>query len=453
MIALVKRTRIVFLATLAGMSLFLFFGVFEPMRSELSRSIYQNITEISKSKFSSFQNIVTGDIQGSVGLSSRTMIKNKIEDYDQGLIGMNELKEYTDPKYSDGASVLENIVSAQRMVDDQIIAAYSKADNAVNVPLDGIMQYNQLFYDFMIIGGDTFLRVSSPISVEGKILGVDIVIFDLTKKINELNNETYTSQIISQAEYEKIAEGSGIVDTAESALLLNQGDFIYFIEPAGDSNYFMVKVNGQNAFFQLNSLVINILISYLIVFAGLYFTVYFCIIRYANNRISSAEKSRDEFQSLVYKDKMTGLYTKAYLEYWKSNLCQIHSKCSLVMIDIDNFKMINDGNGHLSGDDVIKTVSEVFRSSVRETDIVIRFGGDEFLILLTDTDEIKALDIMKNISLKLDGIKDYGFKISISYGIGIIESGADFNSALQLAYDRMYEEKSKRSIDWLRILG
>lgn len=454
MIDLIKRTRIVFWATVICMSLLICFGVFEPMRSELTKSIYQNITEISKSKFSSFENIVAGDVQGSIGLSSRSMIKNKIAEYNQGLIDMNELMEYTVPKYKDGASVLDDIVSAQRVVDHQIIASYLNPDGDFSIPMEDMQEKNQLSRDFIITGNKTFLRVDSPITLEGQELGVDIVLFDLTESISNLNNETYTSKIIGQAEFEKLAVGSEIISQTPDSDLLNQGDFIYFIKPSGNSNYFMVKANRENAFFQLNRLSLNILISYLIVFAGLYFTVYFYIIRYAKHRISSAEKSRDEFQSLVYKDKMTGLYTRAFLEHWKTNECKKYSQCSLVMADIDNFKMIINGNGHLVGDEVIKAVSEIFRSSVREKGgTVVRFGGDEFLVLLAEMDENEALDIMKDVRSRLAEINEFEFQISISFGISKIESDIDFNSALQLADQRMLAEKNQRSIDWLKILG
>ena len=453
MIALVKRTRIVFWVTIICMSLLIYLGIFMPMRSELKESIYQNITEISKSKFSSFENIVAGDVQSSSGLSSRTMIKNKIMEYNQGIIDINELKEYTDPKFKDGAEVLEDFVSAQRVVDHQIIASYADPNKNISIPTVEIKEKNQLSSDFISIGSTTFLRVVSPIMQEENELGVDIVLFDLTDKINALNNESYTSEIISLTEYREITENVELLSQTTDAVLLNQGDFIYFIKPVDDSNYFLVQANGKNVFSNLNFLSLNIIISYLLVFAGLYFTVYFCIIRFAKKQISSAEKSRDEFQSLVYRDKMTGLYTKAYLEYWKTSLSKKHSKYCLIMTDIDNFKLINDGNGHLIGDEVIKAVSDVLRSSVLESGPIVRFGGDEFLILLANADEAEALDIIRIINSKLAEMNQFNFQISISFGIGKMESGIDFNNALQLAYDRMYTEKNARSIDWLQLLG
>ena len=451
MIDLVKRTRIVFWITVICVSLLIYFAIFGPLQSELKESIYQNITEISKSKLSSFENAVSGDIQVSGGLSSRTMIKNKIVEYNQGLIEMDELTEYTGPKYNDGASVLDNIVSAKRVVDHQVIASYSNPNKNVDMPMPEIKEKNPLSYDFILIGGDVFLRTVSPITLEKNELGVDIVFFDLTDQISSLNNKAYTCSIISQTEYDNL-EKSGSAALTQGGLL-SQKDFIYYVKPLGGSYYFQVKADKKIAFYDLNKLTLNILISYFIVFAGLYFTVYFYIVRYAKNRISSVEKSRDELQSLVYKDKMTGLFTKAYLEYWNSNIGKNYSKCCLVMADIDNFKMIIQGNGHLVGDEVIKTVSEVIRSSVREIDAVVRFGGDEFLILFADQDENDALNVIKDIKTRLTGIKSFIFEISISFGIGIIDSGNDFNSALQMADQRLNEEKNSRSIDWLKILG
>jgi diguanylate cyclase (GGDEF)-like protein len=86
------------------------------------------------------------------------------------------------------------------------------------------------------------------------------------------------------------------------------------------------------------------------------------------------------------KDSLTGLYKRDYLypalEKYLLNLRRYNDKFSVIFIDVDDFKLVNDKHGHLSGDDVLRTLGTIIRTSIRTTDIAIRYGGDEFLIIV-----------------------------------------------------------------------
>ncbi len=90
---------------------------------------------------------------------------------------------------------------------------------------------------------------------------------------------------------------------------------------------------------------------------------------------------------------------------------------SLIFIDLDNFKMINNEYGHKFGDKVLKTAAKIFRDSVRDLDIVGRWGGDEFVIGLAGANEKTAYDIAEKLKNSLKTVKIKNRQMSASFGI------------------------------------
>ncbi|MCI4625475.1 MAG: diguanylate cyclase [Candidatus Magnetoovum sp. WYHC-5] len=109
-------------------------------------------------------------------------------------------------------------------------------------------------------------------------------------------------------------------------------------------------------------------------------------------------------QSLV--DQLTGLYNRRYLEETYSNLCaQITRRSTtlgVLMIDIDFFKQVNDTYGHDVGDKVLQRISQIIKNTLRTSDIVIRYGGEEILALLIDIEKNSAIGIAEKIRQKIE---------------------------------------------------
>ena len=92
------------------------------------------------------------------------------------------------------------------------------------------------------------------------------------------------------------------------------------------------------------------------------------------------------------------------------------------MFDIDNFKHYNDTYGHIKGDYLIKTISNILKQEVRSTDIVGRYGGEEFIIIFPNTNNIKALEISENIRKNIEN-HDFKGKASLPGGKVTISAG------------------------------
>jgi len=145
------------------------------------------------------------------------------------------------------------------------------------------------------------------------------------------------------------------------------------------------------------------------------------------------EKNRELFE-LAIRDGLTNLYSR---RFFREQLEREINKgpLSIVMFDTDNFKGYNDTHGHLKGDDVLRQMAEVLESTVRDTDIVARYGGDEFMVILPDTDKSSAAKFAQRC---VQLIAEYYFegeelipsgKITISAGVASYPDDAT-NSAL-----------------------
>ncbi len=114
-----------------------------------------------------------------------------------------------------------------------------------------------------------------------------------------------------------------------------------------------------------------------------------------------------ESQEKALVDSLTNLYNRRYIENWFSkNLPQINQRCgelSVLLLDIDNFKQVNDNYGHQVGDFVLRFVSRRIENSVRDSDIVARYGGEEFIILLPDTPPEIASQVGERIRENIAG--------------------------------------------------
>jgi two-component system cell cycle response regulator len=149
-----------------------------------------------------------------------------------------------------------------------------------------------------------------------------------------------------------------------------------------------------------------------------------------------------KYQWLAYKDGLSGLYNRTYLKKVIESSTEVCNFKSIIMMDIDNFKCINDHYGHLTGDRVIIQISSIINSSLNvNEDLPFRFGGDEFLILSTkDADQCSefARRIRDQVSL-INILND--LKITVSIGVLIVRGIQSFDSMLNLADQALYHAK------------
>lgn len=151
-------------------------------------------------------------------------------------------------------------------------------------------------------------------------------------------------------------------------------------------------------------------------------------------------------------DKLTKLYNRRFLEYYLDNQIEITSfsnqRLSVIMMDIDNFKRINDTYGHTAGDAVLVIFSQVILRCLRQTDLVARYGGEEFMAILPSSDTKNAYDIAERIreSIATEPMPKANNvqlpNISCSFGVSTFPTYADNkNDLIKTADIALYKAK------------
>jgi diguanylate cyclase (GGDEF)-like protein len=161
--------------------------------------------------------------------------------------------------------------------------------------------------------------------------------------------------------------------------------------------------------------------------------------------IRNAQRFR-EARRLADLDALTGLHNRRYFHETLERECvraeRYERRLALILVDVDDFKAINDRLGHLGGDSVLATVSERLRSVVRRADVPCRIGGDEFAVILPESNLADAEHLYRRIQLAVASraIEPAG-RIDVSAGIAELRAGDDALSLFQRADDALYRAK------------
>lgn len=159
--------------------------------------------------------------------------------------------------------------------------------------------------------------------------------------------------------------------------------------------------------------------------------------------ITERKVAEAQMKFLSFHDSLTGLYNRAYFE---EELKRLDSKrqlpLSLIMADINGLKLVNDAFGHKEGDLLLYKCAKILRACARKEDIIARWGGDEFVIMLPKTTEKQALDIIERIKEKIKPINKEKIFLSLSIGNATkSDSAKNVKSLIFEAEELMYHHK------------
>jgi len=233
--------------------------------------------------------------------------------------------------------------------------------------------------------------------------------------------------------------------------VLGGGDWVLVSYISGET------VNG-NLFTESNGLmVLGLLRQYFVLYILLFFIALIIAILISINK---NEKERIKYFSET--DVMTGVYNRRTgfekLTFLYKNMSKNNSLISICFIDINGLKEVNDMLGHVAGDELIISVIEGIKKSIRTNDFVARLGGDEFLIVFEGLGEEKSEEIWKRIILEYNYVNEKEkreYLISVSHGIETFKFDSDeyMDIILNQADEKMYREKNqiKKELKVLRI--
>jgi len=194
-------------------------------------------------------------------------------------------------------------------------------------------------------------------------------------------------------------------------------------------------ITKQSAYWQLfiQNLFIFLVVSYV-----LYYVFILCVRNFRTDLVKDSET-----------DFLTKLPNRSFIHWKYSQLSNEHKHVSVVIADIDNFKVINDTYGHLFGDDVLKVIAKELSKNLRNFDLVGRWGGEEFIFILPDTNAQQAQEIVDRIRENIANIPftpaSTSKQINITVSFGISDSnlaGVSLENILINADQALYSAKT-----------
>lgn len=172
--------------------------------------------------------------------------------------------------------------------------------------------------------------------------------------------------------------------------------------------------------------------------------------------ISERKKAEEEIEHITYHDDLTGLYNRNYFEEKVGSLlAEENYPLSLLFIDVDKLKLVNDAFGHKAGDELLIEAGKVVKNSCREADLVFRWGGDEIVVLLPDTSEEESNKVSARIRDNSEESEFEPIGLMLSIG-GTTAEGPDVSTGLEAllkeAEENMYESKMEKQDDVSKII-
>lgn len=150
-------------------------------------------------------------------------------------------------------------------------------------------------------------------------------------------------------------------------------------------------------------------------------------------------------------DHLTGCYNRRsfnnLISHNMDNSRRYKRDLSVILLDIDYFKKVNDTYGHQSGDEVLKAISKAVQSFIRKGDYLSRYGGEEFVVVLPETKKSYAIDIANRLKTTIESLKiatsdNHTIRVTASYGIAALQPGSDIDSLMSEADSMLYKAKA-----------
>ncbi len=163
--------------------------------------------------------------------------------------------------------------------------------------------------------------------------------------------------------------------------------------------------------------------------------------------ITERKRIETEIRELTFTDKVTGLYNRAFFEesLQQMNIAE-NLPLGLIIGDVNALKLVNDAFGHAAGDKLLQSIARLLRTACRQQDIVIRWGGDEFLLLLPRTTETEVRKVCRDIQFQCATQVSEPIQLSLSLGYAMqTTDDDDLQDCFRRADERMYQNKLQKS--------
>ncbi len=327
---------------------------------------------------------------------------------------------------------------------------YSKVVGLVAL-IFGVMYMMFLIADYLAIESRISFMIIS--AIRALFLIASMLIYLASKKIDNYTNFAY---LITAYEILAIIGFMFIIDQYESFTLLaflsviamtlaiyitpNKLTYTTIVAVFLSLSFFIFhakRMEGMEASLLLKIIAYNLVIV-LFCNIGAYMTNYYKRRQFVDSR---------ELLRISITDPLTGIYNRAKfneeINRWVDSYNRYESPLCLAMLDIDNFKRVNDGYGHQAGDRVLQSIATTIKKAIRSTDIFARWGGEEFVVLFPNTEIEQAEEITERIRICVQNdIYDEVENITCSFGLVALRRNENSDSLLIRADRLLYDAKN-----------
>jgi len=438
-------------------ALFFYFGVFAPLKTEIEKTAEENFNNIVSIAEINSENYLQNIMLDAESISSRSMIKEKLVEYDRGLISKEELRNYTRPKFIDGVKVLKNVISALRVDNSQaVIAAYQKTDSHFLEIYDNYQTNNT---DIRIYKDKKIILVNSPILIDGnEKVGNDILIFKFDPLLKNIESENINYSLIEYSDFRESfsnAENINLKDIKNLDSVISDNyerdleNLIIDYRKLINTDYLLkASMTEKSLHESVEELSLKIIFGFSVLIVLLALIWNKTLNDSSKKIIKALEKDLKKTTKAAETDEMLQIYNRSkFIDILKSEMEEgrfSRRKLSLIMFDVDKFKNINDKFGHHVGDVVLRGITEIVKNEIRAVDTFARYGGEEFMIIVPDIDIKNAVKIAKRLR---KAIAEKEFEdienVSCSFGVSQMKKEDDIDSFIQRADKALYKAKER----------
>ena len=283
-----KRIRLSILVFMVILSLFIFTAIYRPLTKELNNEVMENYQLITENKHQVLKEYVKKGRDSAASLSSRSVIRDMLADYLDGKVSLEDLKEFTAPRYNDGAEVIENLRSALRVTPDgKLIHTIGQEEGLIDFVQ---LEKEELFIEYK--PDEDLLFVQSPVKKDNKILGFDVIITDAGPVVAELEKGGYQLTFIDEMRNSELIVADGRIYSYMKCSLLNG----------------MVAISNDESvvFDDIHKLTIKTNIRYFIGLLIMFLIIHFFNVRYVRKffetqqALKEASEEREKEKNILY---------------------------------------------------------------------------------------------------------------------------------------------------------